>query len=214
MFNNVNILGALLALTSLTSRTYALPNGAPKCKINPMIIQNGHGVANSTVGYTMTVPATYTPGGPAVPITINGGKAFKGILLYMTPGAVQDSNLAPNGVNAHVGVFAVNAGLRAQTAASCQANTVMNDAPESTLTQAMPLNAQTPYTLMWTPPATDVGVVTMNVVISTGTKGTPWELVPSKQIMSAGGGAMGGNAAGNNGTAQSASAGNGAATTA
>ncbi|KAJ3281120.1 hypothetical protein HDU76_009007, partial [Blyttiomyces sp. JEL0837] len=106
----------ILSLIALISVVSALPNGAPKCKINPSIIQNGHKTAASTVGYTFDMPATYTPGGPAVPITINGGQAFKGILLYMTTGTTQDSTLAPNGVNAHVGTFVVNQGLRAQTA--------------------------------------------------------------------------------------------------
>ncbi|KAJ3312217.1 hypothetical protein HDU76_002921 [Blyttiomyces sp. JEL0837] len=175
------LLISLLAL--LTVASHALPTGAPKCKINPQIIQTGHGINASNVGYTFDMPA-YTPGGPAVPITINGGQAFKGILLYMTPGTTQDSTLAPNGVNAHVGTFMVNPGLRPQSASSCQAMTVMNDAPESTLTHAIPLLANTPYTLMWTPPAMDVGPVTMNAVISVGSKNSPWQVVPSKQMTS------------------------------
>ncbi|KAJ3316692.1 hypothetical protein HDU76_001604 [Blyttiomyces sp. JEL0837] len=178
----------IFALVTLALTVSALPGGAPKCKINPMIITNGHGVAATALGYTFDPKlTTYTPGGPAMALTIMGGQAFKGILAYVTTGAVQDSTLAPNGVNNHVGVFALTNGLRAQTNASCAANTVINDAPASTVTQAMPLNAQTPFTLMWTPPATNVGVVTLNAVISTGTKRTPWDVVKSIQLMPAGG---------------------------
>ncbi|KAJ3327798.1 hypothetical protein HDU76_011113 [Blyttiomyces sp. JEL0837] len=187
-----------LTLTlALTASVIALPNGAPKCKINPAVITAGHEVAMSTnLGYALAATTTYTPGGAAIPITITGGKPFKGILLYMTKGTVQDSTLAPNGLPDHVGVFQLNAGLRAQTAAACAALNVTNEAPESTLTHAMPLNAQTPYTLMWTPPKTDVGVVTMNVVISVGSEESPWMVVKSIQIQSTGGaGAAGGNVA-------------------
>ncbi|KAJ3270581.1 hypothetical protein HDU76_011152 [Blyttiomyces sp. JEL0837] len=59
------------------------------------------------------MPTTYNPGGPA--ITIMGGTAFKRILTYVTTGTTQDSTLAPNGVNAHVGVFTVPGGLRPQS---------------------------------------------------------------------------------------------------
>ncbi|KAJ3295040.1 hypothetical protein HDU76_006892 [Blyttiomyces sp. JEL0837] len=198
MLHNIATLSLFLC-TLLITQVQSLPNGAPKCKINPMIIQNGHKVAASTIEYTFSNKVlTYMPGGPAIAITISGGTAFKGILTYVTGNSTkQDSALAPNGVNDHVGVFTVPAGLRPQTTTSCQANTVNNDAPKSTLTHAMPLNAQTPFTLMWTPPATNRGPVTVNAVISVGTMNTPWEVVPSITLMPAGGGAAapGGNAA-------------------
>ncbi|KAJ3328192.1 hypothetical protein HDU76_010420 [Blyttiomyces sp. JEL0837] len=180
----------IITLITAAVSVSALPGGAPKCKINPMVIKAGHEVAASTnLGYQFQAPATYTPGGPPVAINIVGGPAFKGILLYMTKGTTQDANLAPNGLPEHVGVFAVNTGLRAQTTASCAALNVMNDAPESTLTHAMPLRASTPYTLMWTPPKTNAGVVTMNAVISVGSEESPWMVVPSIQLMSTAGNA-------------------------
>ncbi|KAJ3206530.1 hypothetical protein HDU82_004446, partial [Entophlyctis luteolus] len=93
-----------------------------------------------------------------------------GVLAYVTVGSTQDSTLTAMGLTAnppaHVGAFQNLAamGLRAQTAASCSAQNVTNDAPESTITHNAPLtNAATPYTLMWQPPATDVGTVTMNM---------------------------------------------------
>ncbi|KAJ3190749.1 hypothetical protein HK101_008406 [Irineochytrium annulatum] len=178
----------LLALT-LATATFALPNGAPKCQIIPTAITNGHKTAASSLGNTFMVQSmTYTPGGPPMAVMIAGGQAFQGILAYATPGTTQDSTLAPNGVPQHVGTWA-GAGLRAQTANACQAVGVMNDNAMSTVTQAAPLKnvggANTPYVMMFTPPATDVGPVTLNAVLSVGTKFTPWGVVPSITLMPA-----------------------------
>ncbi|KAJ3192077.1 hypothetical protein HK101_007096 [Irineochytrium annulatum] len=203
----------LFALT-LATATFALPNGAPKCQIIPTAITNGHKTAASSLGNTFMVQSmTYTPGGPPIPVMIAGGQTFQGILVYATPGTTQDSTIAPNGVPQHVGTWA-GAGLRAQTASACQAVGVMNDNAMSTVTQAAPLKnvggANAPYVMMFTPPATDVGPVTLNAVLSVGTRNTPWGVVPSITLMpaaaaGAAAGGMAGAAAGAAGTAAGAS---------
>ncbi|KAJ3221677.1 hypothetical protein HDU81_010396 [Chytriomyces hyalinus] len=193
-----------ISLLTLAATTLAFPQGAPRCKITESIIAAGHKIPQGSLGLIMTLPASYTPGGAAVPITVaaaNGGAVkFQGVLAYVTPGSVQDSQLTAipanpgtnaGGVPQHVGTF-TNLGaqqLRAQTAAICTAQNVVNDNAASTITHSQPLTAQTPFTVMWIPPATDAGVVTVNMVISSGASKTPWQIVPSGQIQSAGGAA-------------------------
>ncbi|KAJ3377966.1 hypothetical protein HDU84_008080 [Entophlyctis sp. JEL0112] len=144
--------------------------------------------------------ATYTPGGAAMTITVNNAQAtaFMGILAYVSVGSTQDSTLTAMGLTAnppaHVGAFQNLAamGLRAQTTASCAAQNVTNEAAESTITHNAPLQATTPYSLTWTPPAADQGTVTVNMVISIGTKGTPYQILTSVQIASSAGTAAAG----------------------
>ncbi|KAI9353788.1 hypothetical protein BDR26DRAFT_914013 [Obelidium mucronatum] len=172
-------------------QAFAFPTGAPKCRITEQVIQKGHKVAQSNLGLTMSVPASYTPGGPAIPITVNGNfPATAGVLAYVTPGTTQDSTLtAANGPTGgapqHVGAFTNLAaqGLRAQTAASCATLNVQNDAPESTITHSVPMLGLTTMTVMWTPPAQNYGPVTVNMVIA-GNANQPWQIVPSLQIAS------------------------------
>ncbi|KAJ3063922.1 hypothetical protein HDU98_000333 [Podochytrium sp. JEL0797] len=184
-------------LASLLPLALALPGGAPKCKITETTIQTGHLVAQtSTLMLTMTAPSTYTPGGPAIPIQLTGTFPLTmGILAYATPGSTQDSILTAangpinGGMPQHVGAFTGLAaqGMRAQTAASCTAQNVVNDAPESTATHLAPMLAvKSPMTLMWTPPATNMGPVTMNVVVA-GSVLEPWMIVPSVTMASAAG---------------------------
>ncbi|KAJ3391808.1 hypothetical protein CcCBS67573_g07847 [Chytriomyces confervae] len=188
-------LSAALSLLSLTATS--LPNGAPRCKITESVITQGHKIPQGSLGLVMKLPASYTPGGPPIPITITSATGasvkFAGILAYVTTGAVQDSVLtakaggpAVNGVAAHVGRFRhIRAKqLRPQTAALCTALNVKNAHPKSTITHSVPLNATTPFTIMWSPPRRDKGVVTVNVVISSGSSKSPWQIVPSGQIQS------------------------------
>ncbi|KAJ3350263.1 hypothetical protein HDU83_009833 [Entophlyctis luteolus] len=191
----------------------ALPGGAPKCRITDTTIMSGHHIAGSDQGFTLTAPvtellsllplllpvaftqpnrrATYTAGGTAIAITVNNAQptSFKGILAYVSVGATQDSTLTAMGLTTnppmHVGAFQnISAlGLRAQTNASCSAQSVVNEVAESTITHSSPLkNAITPFTLMWQPPAADEGTVTVNMVISIGTKKTPYQILQSVQI--------------------------------
>ncbi|KAI8845981.1 hypothetical protein BJ741DRAFT_573009 [Chytriomyces cf. hyalinus JEL632] len=200
----------IISLLTLAAMTLAFPQGAPRCKITESIIAAGHKIPQGSLGLVMNLPASYTPGGAAVPITVsaaNGGAVkFQGVLAYVTPGSVQDSQLTAipanpgtngGGVPQHVGTF-TNLGaqqLRAQTAAICTAQNVTNDNAASTITHSQPLTAQTPFTVMWTPPATDAGVVTVNMVISSGSSKTPWQIIPSGQIQSAGAGGAAADAA-------------------
>ncbi|KAJ3232728.1 hypothetical protein HDU81_002778 [Chytriomyces hyalinus] len=193
-----------ISFLTLAATAWAFPQGAPRCKITESIIAAGHKIPQGSLGLVMQLPASYTPGGPAVPITVkaaNGGAVkFQGVLAYVTPGNVQDSQLtalpANGGTNAggvpqHVGTF-TNLGaqqLRAQTASVCTAQNVQNDNAASTITHSQPLTAKTPFTVMWTPPATNAGVVTVNMVISSGASKTPWQIVPSGQIQSTAGAA-------------------------
>ncbi|KAJ3025229.1 UNVERIFIED_CONTAM: hypothetical protein HDU68_007346 [Siphonaria sp. JEL0065] len=197
---------SLVALVAIVS---SLPNGAPRCKITEAVITAGHKTAQTANLFTMQLPKSYTPGSTTpIPITITAAKptAFQGILGYVTPGTQQDSTLtalpggpAVNGVPNHVGTFQNLAalGLRAQSAAACAALNVLNDAAASTITQAQPMRATTPFTIMWMPPAQDQGTVTVNFVVSVGTRRTPWSIVQSGQIMSLGAGNGNGNGNGN-----------------
>ncbi|KAI8845983.1 hypothetical protein BJ741DRAFT_573011 [Chytriomyces cf. hyalinus JEL632] len=193
-----------IALLTLAVSTIAFPNGAPRCKITESIIAAGHKLQQGNLGLVLQLPATYTPGGAAIPITVaaaNGGAvSFAGVLAYMTPGTVMDSSFTavpvgtvnvPNagGIKQHVGSF-TNLGaqnLRAQTPAVCSSQNVANDNDASTITHSQPLTAQTPFTIMWTPPATNAGPVTVNMVISSGSSRSPWQIVPSGQIQSTAG---------------------------
>ncbi|KAJ3240553.1 hypothetical protein HDU81_003437 [Chytriomyces hyalinus] len=200
-----------ITLLALSAVTLAFPQGAPRCKITESIIAAGHKIPQGSLGLVMQLPASYTPGGPAIPVTVKSanGKTvkFQGVLAYVTPGSTQDSQLtalpANGGANAggvpqHVGTFK-NLGaqqLRAQTAAICTNQNVTNDNAASTITHSQPLTAQTPFTIMWTPPKTNKGVVTVNMVISSGASKTPWQIVPSGQIQSSAGAAAGAGAGG------------------
>ncbi|KAJ3409500.1 hypothetical protein HDU80_000553 [Chytriomyces hyalinus] len=193
-----------ISLLTLAVSTIAFPNGAPRCKITESIIAAGHKLQQGNLGLVLQLPATYTPGGAAIPITVaaaNGGAvSFAGVLAYMTPGTVMDSSFTavpvgtvnvPNagGIKQHVGSF-TNLGaqnLRAQTPAVCTSQNVANDNDASTITHSQPLTAQTPFTIMWTPPANDAGPVTVNMVISSGSSRSPWQIVPSGQIQSTAG---------------------------
>ncbi|KAJ3409503.1 hypothetical protein CcCBS67573_g00736 [Chytriomyces confervae] len=195
-----------ISVLALAAATYAFPNGAPRCKITESIIAAGHKIQQGSLGLVMQLPATYTPGGAAIPITVaaaNGSAvSFAGVLAYMTPGTVMDSSFTavpigtvnvPNagGIKQHVGTFQ-NLGaqnLRAQTAAVCTAQNVTNDNAASTITHSQPLTAKTPFTIMWTPPTNNAGPVTVNMVISSGSSRTPWQIVPSGQIQSTAGAA-------------------------
>ncbi|KAJ3204847.1 hypothetical protein HDU82_005564 [Entophlyctis luteolus] len=189
-----------LLLLLLATVGLALPSGAPKCRITDTTIMQGHAITMSNQGFTLSAPATYTPGGAAMTITVNNAQAtaFMGILAYVSVGSTQDSTLTAMGLTAnppaHVGAFQNLAamGLRAQTTASCAAQNVTNEAAESTITHNAPLQATTPYSLSWTPPAADQGTVTVNMVISIGTKGTPYQILTSVQIASSAGTAAAG----------------------
>ncbi|KAI8834062.1 hypothetical protein BJ741DRAFT_579342 [Chytriomyces cf. hyalinus JEL632] len=195
-----------IAVLTLAATSFALPNGAPRCKITESIIAAGHKLQQGSLGLVMQLPASYTPGGAAIPITVaaaNGSAvSFAGVLAYVTPGNIMDSSLTavpigtPNvpsagGIMQHVGTFANLAAqnLRPQTAAVCTSQNVTNDADASTITHSQPLTAQTPFTVMWTPPAANAGPVTVNMVISSGSSRTPWQIVPSGQIQSTAGAA-------------------------
>ncbi|KAJ3222104.1 hypothetical protein HDU81_010137 [Chytriomyces hyalinus] len=193
-----------IALLTVAVTTLAFPNGAPRCKITESIIAAGHKLQQGSLGLVMQLPASYTPGGAAIPITVaaaNGSAvSFAGVLAYITPGNIMDSSFTavplgtpnvPNagGIKQHVGTFN-NLGaqnLRAQTAAVCTAQNVTNDNAASTITHSQPLTAKTPFTIMWTPPKTNAGQVTVNMVISSGSSRTPWQIVPSGQIQSTAG---------------------------
>ncbi|KAJ3221676.1 hypothetical protein HDU81_010395 [Chytriomyces hyalinus] len=195
-----------ISVLALAAATYAFPNGAPRCKITESIIAAGHKIQQGSLGLVMQLPATYTPGGAAIPITVaaaNGSAVnFAGVLAYMTPGTVMDSSFTavpvgtvnvPNagGIKQHVGTFQNLAAqnLRAQTPAVCTAQNVTNDNAASTITHSQPLTAKTPFTIMWTPPTTNAGPVTVNMVISSGSSRTPWQIIPSGQIQSTAGAA-------------------------
>ncbi|TPX78004.1 hypothetical protein CcCBS67573_g00737 [Chytriomyces confervae] len=193
-----------VSLLSFAALSLAFPNGAPRCKITESIISAGHKIPQGSLGLVMQLPASYTPGGPAIPITVTAANgtavSFQGMLAYLTPNPVQDSSLTavpvgtPNvpfagGAPQHVGTFTNIAAqnLRPQTAAICSNQNVTNDNAASTITHAQPLTGQTPFTVMWTPPAANVGPVTVNMVISSGSSRTPWQIIPSGLIQSTAG---------------------------
>ncbi|KAJ3263316.1 hypothetical protein HDU77_010928 [Chytriomyces hyalinus] len=222
-----------ISLLTLAVSTIAFPNGAPRCKITESIIAAGHKLQQGNLGLVLQLPATYTPGGAAIPITVaaaNGGAvSFAGVLAYMTPGTVMDSSFTavpvgtvnvPNagGIKQHVGSF-TNLGaqnLRAQTPAVCTSQNVANDNDASTITHSQPLTAQTPFTIMWTPPANDAGPVTVNMIVPSGqiqsTAGTG-AATPANPATPATP-ATGANTGANNGNAQAGNGNNAAASAA
>jgi hypothetical protein len=155
----------LFTLSALETNVYSLPNGAPRCAINPQFIASEHKIRQDTL-ITATTPTTYTPGGAAIPLSVTSSKgkgSFMGLLSYVLVGNVTVSSAFPAGstglnpmapTNQHVGVFSLEntANLRAQTASLCTQGKVVNQDPLSTLTHASPMNIQGAMNLMWTPP--------------------------------------------------------------
>ncbi|KAJ3104576.1 hypothetical protein HDU97_009088 [Phlyctochytrium planicorne] len=181
---------AFLSLLTLIPLALSKPTGAPKCAINPAVVSATHtNVAD--LGFVLEVPATYTPGGPAIEIKVTKGVEFKGILTYVTPGA-DDDVLAAKKNPKHIGKFTLPDGLRAQTASVCDDAKIVNEFPESTITHSKPgkFGGAAPFSLMWTPPKDDMGVVTINMAISTGPPSTgQMTFLKGVQIASSTGGA-------------------------
>ena len=155
----------LFALSALYAIVYSLPNGAPRCAINPKFIASEHKIRQDSL-ITATAPATYTPGGAAIPLSVTSSRgkgSFMGLLSYVLVGNVTVTSAFPAGstglnpmapTNQHVGVFSLanTANLRAQTASLCTQGKVVNQDPLSTITHASPMNIQGAMNLMWTPP--------------------------------------------------------------
>ncbi|KAJ3324372.1 hypothetical protein HDU76_013414 [Blyttiomyces sp. JEL0837] len=117
-----------------------------------------------------------------------------------------DYNVVPtlNGLGKSNGLFGLG-GIQNSILINCLANQTqikaLEDAPDGvdgfTLLEQIfglinlnprdGLKDSIPFHINWTPPRTDVGVVTMNAVIATGSKFSAWTVVPSKQISSTGG---------------------------
>ncbi|KAJ3219093.1 hypothetical protein HDU67_002749 [Dinochytrium kinnereticum] len=187
----VKFTAILASIALLPAIVMALPSGAPRCAINPAAIGAAHKKIEDLKYTIVPSAATYTPGGPPLTFEIKDGPAFKGILAYVTPGSDQDSLLETKSTK-HVGVFVIGAdsGMRAQTASVCSAAKIENEGPESTITHSAPFpEGKFPTSLSWKPPATDVGVVTVNVAIATNSPSTGvMTFVKAIQINSAGGG--------------------------
>ncbi|KAJ3224150.1 hypothetical protein HDU81_008720 [Chytriomyces hyalinus] len=190
---NMYVPSILSILATVAYMASALPTGAPRCIITDKVIGQGHlTTQNGAMGLKMTSLPTYTPGGPAIPITITGSfPVDMGVLMFVTPGATQDSVLtskggATAGVKQHVGGFmdCLSHGMRAQTKSTCDAQNVVNEVPESTITHMAPLvGFRNSMQIMWTPPKTNQGVVTVNMVVA-GNVLEPYMIVPSIQVMS------------------------------
>ncbi|KAI9105601.1 hypothetical protein DFS34DRAFT_19104 [Phlyctochytrium arcticum] len=172
----------------LATAVNALPGGAPKCAINPAVITAAHG-APKAAGYKIAASATsYTPG-QKVEVKLTGTSAIAGVLMYATAGAASDAAAAPNSSKKHVGKFDVANGFRAQTATICDAAGIVNDAPESTITHANPTPKGNEVTFSWTAPAADVGPITFNVAVASGSPGQPWQVLDIVTLNGAGGAA-------------------------
>ncbi|TPX60281.1 hypothetical protein SpCBS45565_g07555 [Spizellomyces sp. 'palustris'] len=183
---------SFIAAVLLSGSALALPTGAPKCAINPAVISAAHQAPSPAAGYKISASAkSYTPGQPLT-ITIAGTTTpIAGTLLYATPGTQQDASLAPNNGKEHVGVFKVPTGFRAQTAAICDAATIKNEAPESTITHANPTPKGNSVAFEWTPPAAAVGPISFNAAVAAGAPGAPWQVLDVLTLQPSGGG--GGN---------------------
>ncbi|KAJ3079180.1 hypothetical protein HK102_003973 [Quaeritorhiza haematococci] len=73
-------------LLILASPALALPNGAPKCALNPQVVANGHETApNPAMGYGIQVSGPISPGQRVnFTVTNNAGRnTFNGILMYV-----------------------------------------------------------------------------------------------------------------------------------
>ncbi|KAJ3409651.1 hypothetical protein HDV05_004309 [Chytridiales sp. JEL 0842] len=178
-----------LALLSFSpSTTLALPNGAPRCAINPQVIQAEHGAPAQNAGFTITASSTtYTPGGPPIQITYQGPAQIQGILSYV------QANSNPN---SHVGQFNLASSglpLRTQTPAICTTGNITNEAASagvtSTFTHSQPLrmSQRGGFTIQWTPPATNVGPVTLRGVMTEGSTNSRWMVMPDVALVPAGG---------------------------
>ena len=154
----------LLLLTSLLASTIcSLPNGAPRCAINPQFIATKHKTRQDSI-ITATTPQTYTPGGSTVPLSVSSTTGtYMGLLAYVLVGNVNVTSAFQAGstglnpaatTNQHVGLFnlANTLNLRAQTASMCTQGMVVNQDPLSTITHASAMNVQGSMNLMWTPP--------------------------------------------------------------
>ncbi|KAI9100707.1 hypothetical protein DFS34DRAFT_648616 [Phlyctochytrium arcticum] len=175
-------------LLLLASTASALPNGAPKCAINPAVITKEHEAASTAGGYKMVAGSqTYTPG-QTFEVTISGTLGIAGVLMYATPGTANDATAAPNNSKQHVGKFSSVNGFRAQTASACAAAGIANDAPESTITHANAQDKGKSIAFTWTAPATNIGPVTFNAAIANGSPGKPWQVVDILTVQPVGGG--------------------------
>jgi Reeler domain len=75
----VGLLGAALSAAAL-----ARPTGAPVCAVTPdqLIAAGGHTVVRAgNGGFALSAPLTYTGSSP-ITVTVSGGNAFKGVLLW------------------------------------------------------------------------------------------------------------------------------------
>ncbi|TPX57898.1 hypothetical protein PhCBS80983_g03502 [Powellomyces hirtus] len=171
----------------LAGAAHALPGGAPKCAINPGVISAAHS-APSAAGFTLTSSSTTYTAGQKISVTIAGTtNQVAGVLMYATAGTESDAQLAPNSAKAHVGVFNVPTGFRAQTAAVCDGATIKNDAPESTITHANPSEKGQSVTFEWTAPAAASGPITFNAAVASGSPGKPWQVLDIVTLQPAGG---------------------------
>jgi uncharacterized repeat protein (TIGR01451 family) len=136
--------GVLCAL--LPCAALALSSGSPICKATASAMDTGHG---SSIGVTptwsITAPSQYTPG---VALTINlqhsTNVGYRGILLWVT-----------NAADTAIGTFSsIPSGTRTLTC----------DAGQS-ITHNAATSKSTPAALIWTPPATATGVLTVRAII-------------------------------------------------
>ncbi|KAI8915589.1 hypothetical protein EDD86DRAFT_196393 [Gorgonomyces haynaldii] len=126
---------------TIISIVAALPNGAPRCQINPQGIQQGHGSApDQTLGYSIT--AAKEGNGMKFSIANSAGlTSFKGALMYVASAA------APK---VHLGKFTNldTTKFKFQDPNICQTAGVQG-APEAVFTHANPSDKPLTTTFTW-----------------------------------------------------------------
>ncbi|KAI8912513.1 hypothetical protein EDD86DRAFT_112473 [Gorgonomyces haynaldii] len=170
-------------MLTLFSLVYALPRGAPKCQINPTVIQRGHESApNPALGYTLTAIPGSTPNSLQVMIGNSGAQpAMTGLLMYIAP--------ASNPTK-HLGAFVMPPGFRAQSAAPCQAGNIQQNTLDATVTHANPSVKDLNVPFVWQGTAQDLATpdLTLFTVISAVRGEAPrWQL--AQLALNNGGGA-------------------------
>jgi hypothetical protein len=153
-------------LIGCSSLVAAFQKGAPGCVADVAKMTAAKSMGNpGEFGYTVTAKQLakgYTPGGPAVKVTVGGPKTFRGILVY-----------AVDAKNNHVGKFTKPANL--QFVPDCP-----GDNGSGTLTHTDATD-KPQMDIMWTPPATaGTGKI---MFMATFVSGGPKALAPGFQAV-------------------------------
>jgi len=163
-----------VALAALATVSSAFPTGAGTCLSQQAIIEavpkQPMGKLNPNLGFALDVGLTggvYEPKGKSIQIKLTGKTPFAGALIYAVDQAKN-----------HVGSWDVPTGF--QIKAGCLGD------PKGTLTHTSPAKKGPAFTFTWTPPASDVGVISFASTFVVNAA-TGFQIVKSANFTAAGG---------------------------